>query len=65
MVKLQQDNHDKLGVKIPKQEIEQVIKKHMRYRNTGRFNSYLDRLYSEGSTKFDAFIAKVHPIYGV
>ena len=33
MVKLQQDNHDKLGVKIPKQEIEQVIKKHMSYRS--------------------------------
>ena len=46
MVKLQQDNHDKLGVKIPKQEIEQVIKKHMSYRNTGRFQ------YLLGSTLF-------------
>lgn len=65
MIRLQQDNRDKLVIKIPKDQAEYAIKSAMKYRKMGRFNTYLDRLYSEGSTKYDAFIAKLHPTFGI
>lgn len=62
---LQQDNHDKLKVAIPSRELENLIKNTMRYRNTGRYASYAERLSKEGSIEYDRFIQQVHSRYGV
>lgn len=63
VVRLQQDNHDKLVVAIPRAQAEQAIKSAMNYRNTGKSKTYLQRLYTEGSLDFDACIAKLHARY--
>lgn len=59
-IRLQQDNHQKLSVSIPREQAEQAIKSAMNYRNTGKFQTYRERLYSEGSRNFDLCVAKLH-----
>lgn len=65
IVRLQQDNHDKLVVEIPRHLAESAIKSAMKYRSLGKYASYVQRLYSEGSRDFDSCIKTLHPRFAV
>lgn len=58
MIKLTIDNNviTKRSVDIPLDELEFHLKRYFNWRTTTKFNSYLDRLYAQGSSKYDAFI---------
>lgn len=58
MIKLTIDNNviTKSSVLIPLDEVEMYAKKYFNWRTPTKYNSYLDRLYAQGSSKYDAFI---------
>jgi hypothetical protein len=66
-VTLQQDsgrNCAKLTVEIPAAFAESEIKIAMRYRNTGKYATYLQRLKAEGTHAYDSCIERLHSRFG-
>ena len=65
-VYLQQDNHDKLCVKIPKHLLDSRIKQHFKWRRlSSKYPSWLSRLQRLGSVAYDDFIKVVHKDFGI
>lgn len=63
-ITLQQDSRKRLKVAVPKDQIESEVKRIMRYRNTGRQSTYLERLYREGTANFNDAIESLARKFG-
>lgn len=63
IVTLQQDGREKLKVEINRKDIESDIKSVTKWKDSGKHETLLARLYSVGSSEFNDVVEKLHKKY--